>query len=221
MTESSIERLGSRFLCLVFLVVALSACGTVSKDWKLEKEQGDLRYYTRLGPTASMPEFKATVEVDAPVDEVMKFIMDFSRHTEWVHGCEQSSIIAMEDFSTAYIYQVTKLPVVTGRDMIMLAKITRDDQSKQVAVRLTAMPRFCDDNLDSQCAQTRNTHFVRVEHASGVFLLTPKGAKTHIEWTQFIDPAGLLPDWLVRVNLSQVPIKSLRQLKKSIESGDS
>ncbi|MDN3640752.1 START domain-containing protein [Simiduia curdlanivorans] len=221
MTRPSIRRLRPRLFCLVLLVITLSACATVSKDWQLQKEQGELKYYTRMGPVASLPEFRATVEVDAPVDKVMNFLMDFGRHAEWVHGCVQSSVIAMDDFSTAYIYQVTKLPVVSGRDMIMLAKITRDDQSKQVAINLTAMPSYCDNNPDGHCAQTQNTRYVRVERATGTFLLTPRGAQTRIEWTQFIDPAGALPDWLVRANLSQVPVKSLRNLKEIMESGDS
>ncbi|MFC6755300.1 START domain-containing protein, partial [Halorubrum tibetense] len=146
MTTSSIRTLVARMFGLAFLAVALSACSTVSKDWQLQKQQGALKYYTRMGPTDSLPEFRATVDVDAPVDKVMNFIMDFSRHAEWVHGCELSRILAMDDFSTAYIYQVTKLPVVSGRDMIMLAEIVRDEQTKQVAINLSAEPSYCDNN---------------------------------------------------------------------------
>ncbi|MFW2374816.1 MAG: START domain-containing protein [Gammaproteobacteria bacterium] len=220
MAKLLIGRLQPRLLGIVLLLaVTLSACATVTKDWQLQQTQDNLRYYTRLGPMESLPEFKATIDVDAPVNKVMNFMIDFSRHPEWVHGCKQSNVIALDDFSTAYIYQVTKLPIVRGRDMIMLAKVVRDNEHNQIAISLTAMPSYCDNNSESNCAQTRNSNYVRVEQAAGTFLLSAKGTnKTHIEWTQFIDPAGSLPDWLITANLSQVPTKSLRRLKQIMET---
>jgi len=208
----------ARFTVILLLVFSATSCASLPPDWQLRRETGQLQYFTRQGPAPSLPEFKATINVDASIDDVMAFMTDFKHHTDWVHGCQESEIIALEDYSQAYIYQVTKLPVVKGRDMIMSAKTSYNDHD-QVTIEMTAKPHFCDDNNSNRCQEIRNNHYVRVTNAEGQFVLTPLSeTQTQIEWIQFLDPAGQLPDWLYRANLAQVPIKSLEKLKSILEN---
>ena len=200
------------------MLVHTSSCATLDDQWQLKKHKGELDYYARQSQVSSLPEFKATITIDAPMDTVMNFMVDFNRHPEWVHGCKQSYVIEFGSYTDAYIYQVTKLPVVKGRDMIMHAEtITGDDQ--QITIRMSAEPNYCEQNSNSDCNKIDDSNYVRVTDAYGQFVLTPiDDDSTQIEWTQFVDPAGGLPHWLIRSTVSQVPIKSLRNLKQILEA---
>lgn len=205
-------------IVFILTVMMLNGCATSSKNWQLQKQQDALQYYERQGSQPSLPEFKAAITVQAPLSEVMMLLTDFNRHPEWVYGCEQSTVIALESYTEAYLYQVTALPVIKDRDMLMHAT-TSNLGDGRMRIRLQAVPEFCDDNNSDDCAAIKASTYVRVTEAQGEFLLTQSGDNsTRIEWTQFVDPAGLLPHWIYRMALPRVPMQSLQQLKVLLEN---
>lgn len=204
----------------VLLVVALSGCAGLGPQWRLQQDQAELRYHTRQGPVESLPEFKASITVNAPLSEVMMLMTDFSRHPDWVYGCESLSVIAAQGFTEAYLYQVTDLPMIKNRDMILHGQTYTDGESGRIRIQLKAAPDYCLDNPDQDCLAIQQSSHVRVTQAHGEFILTKRDATTtHITWTQFLDPAGALPHWLFRAALPRVPKRSLQRLKEILENG--
>lgn len=210
----------SRWLCLAMIVCAagLSGCSSLQPTWTLQSEKSSVSYYTRESKVSSLPEFKASVDINAPMSDIITALTDFKSHPEWVYGCEQSEVLALSSLSEAYVYQVTRVPLLKDRDTIMHAQIKRSSGGNGYVINLTAAPDFCSDKTTTQCKQTLNNDYVRVEDAMGTFELTElDNQTTRVEWTQFLDPAGSLPHWAFRMRLSQVPIKSLSNLKKRVE----
>ncbi|WP_317933368.1 START domain-containing protein [Halioxenophilus sp. WMMB6] len=213
-------------LLLVLLTLLASGCTSLrttepspANEWQLTKQQAGIDFYTRPSELGPLPEFKASTVLKVPKGEVMNLLLDFERHPQWVYGCQESEMIAMESYTEAYIYQVTKMPVIKGRDLIMLATTTEDYANGQTIIELQAAPDYCANNSDRDCTAIRAANYVHVQHARGRFIVTELSEQsTQIDWIQYVDPAGLVPHWLVRANLARVPIKSLRQLKALLES---
>lgn len=208
----------SAFVSLIILL--LTGCASLGDNWQLQKQQGALTYFERQGQQPSLPEFKAAITVKAPLSDVMMLMTDFKRHPEWVYGCQHSSVIALESYTEAYLYQVTALPVIRDRDMLMHA-VTHNEGDGRMRIRLQAAPHFCDERESEDCEVINDSNYVRVTEAQGEFLVTRVDkTTTHIEWTQYVNPAGMLPHWVYRVALPRVPMTSLRQLKVLLEAPD-
>ena len=204
----------------LLLVVILCSCASLEPHWQLQQEKAGVQYHTRQGPVESLPEFKASITVKAPLSEVMMLMTDFSRHPDWVYGCESLSVIAAQGFTEAYLYQVTDLPMIKNRDMILHGQTFPDGEGGRIRIQLNAAPDYCLDNPDQDCLAIQQSSHVRVTQAHGEFNLTKRDATTtHITWTQFLDPAGALPHWLYRVALPRVPKRSLQRLKEILEDG--
>ena len=204
---------------VVCLLLAVTGCATLQSSWQQKTEKSAVTYYTRASKVASIPEFKATVEIKAPISDVITTLTDFSSHPQWVYGCQQSEVLGLNSLSDAYVYQVTKIPLLKDRDTIMHATIKSSNGGNRVLIRFKSSPNYCDDKDTSKCDLTKDNNYVRVQDAMGTFLITAIDSQTTaIEWTQFLDPAGALPHWLFRSRLSQVPIKSLNSLKELVES---
>lgn len=206
-----------RHLIIMALLITATGCARLPTDWQLKKTTDDIQYYTRQSPLPRLPEYKAVVIVDAALSKVKQFLMDFDHHPEWVFGCEKSKILALDNYSDATIYQITRLPIVRNRDIIMAAT-TASGSDKTFSIRMASAPDFCNDKNSVSCKEVKQSRRVRVTQAEGEFLLTPiSPTQTQIQWTQYLDPAGSLPVWLYRANLAQVPIKTLKKLKAQLE----
>lgn len=201
------------------LLLCLSACVNLSPEWQLQKQRDGIDYFTRQSQHASLPEFKASIQVDASIAKVMELVTDFSRHPEWVYRCEQITVIALKGYSEAYLYQVNKLPIVADRDMILHGRTLSSEEGDQIRIQLSAAPNYCDNNDDEDCESIAQSKKVRVREADGEFVLNKIDKDTtQIVWQQFLDPGGAIPHWLFRALLAQVPMQSLRQLKLLLES---
>lgn len=207
---------------LVIGIALLPGCAQLPSSWQTQKEKPPVTYSTRSSPLPALPEFKAEVTVQAPMAKVKNVLMDFARHPQWVFGCQRSEIISLDNYTDATVYQVTQLPIVRNRDVIMAAK-ARDGENNHdqptFTVTLEAVPDFCQDNTSTGCQRVNQSKLVRVRQAQGSFTLTELAPEqTHVSWQQYLDPAGSLPAWLYHANLAQVPIKTLRNLKQLVES---
>ena len=203
---------------LLMSIVLVSGCTSFGPDWQLRKQTSQVAVYLRESSTAGLPEFRATLQVEAPMASVMEALTDFSHHPDWIYHCQRVSVIALKGYSEAYLYQVNALPIIQDRDMILHAVTTSADDGSRIEIRIESAPDYCNDNDDEDCAAISQSNKVRVTRASGTFVLTRVDAKTTaIEWQQFIDPAGALPHWLFALMLAQVPTQSLQRFKSIVE----
>lgn len=207
------------FLVLGLSVLSLNGCASLSPDWQLQKQSDGISYSTRQSQQQpSLPEFKASVRINASIPDVMALVTDFSRHPEWVYRCKELSIISLKGYTEAYLYQVNSLPVIKDRDIILHARTLSSDDGSQVRILLSAAPHFCDNNDDEDCAAIRESKYIRVTEAEGEFVLNKiDNATTEIIWQQFLTPGGAIPNWLFRAMLADVPMQSLRRLKELLE----
>lgn len=206
-----------RLVAVALCFTTLAACSNLPADWQLKKSRQGIDYFTRQSPLPRLPEYKAVTTINAPLSKVKQVLLDFDGHPEWIYGCEASNILQLDDFTNATLYQVTRLPIIRNRDIVLSATSASGDD-KSFIITLTASPDFCLNQSSLHCEKVLRSNHVRVTQAQGKFVLTPLGdQQTQITWTQYMHPAGSLPLWLFRANLAQVPIKTLRNLKLQLE----
>ena len=207
-----------RLLALLLTAALLPACSSLGPDWRLEKQTDGINYFVRQSHHPSLPEFKASIRIDASIPEVMQVVTDFSHFPDWVYRCEETKVIALVGYTDAYVYQVNSLPIITDRDIILHGQTQRSEDGKQMQIQLIAEPDYCINNDDEDCASIIKSPYVRVRSASGLFtLIAVSSDTTEVTWQQFLDPGGAIPHWLFRLMLSQVPVQSLKNLKALVE----
>jgi len=213
------SRLQIRLLTLLILTNSLVACTSLGPDWRLTKQRDGIDYYARQSAQKSLPEFKATVKINASIPDVMQVVTDFNRYPEWVYQCQETRVIALKGYSEAYIYQINSLPVIKDRDIILHGVTHRSEDGQQMQIQLNAAPHYCENNDDEDCVAIVESPYVRVTDATGEFTLTKiDNHTTEIVWQQYLDPAGAIPHWLFRAMMARVPLQSLQKLKTIVEA---
>ncbi len=203
---------------LLSLTLFFTGCATKKQEWFLEQSTENVDYYTRDSHIKSLPEFKATITIDAPINQVSNYLEDFTHHPKWLYGCASSEIINQSNKNVFYIYQVSRLPLVTNRDLILRAKILRKQRGNIVEINIQSEPNYCKSNVTEPCKVINQSNYVRIHDAYGQFKLTKiDESTTRLEWRQFLDPAGSLPLAIYRFALPKVPFRSLPKLKQQIE----
>lgn len=212
-------------LVLALSIVLLTAgCANTSvkdqptvKDQTTEIDGIELRFEDF--PGSSIPAFVASVRIESSVGNLMAMLMDFSSWPNWAYGCERIDVLQTIGYTEAYLYQVTNVPVIRDRDSILHAISTISDG--EVVINFESTPDYCLNNERSACESTHNASLVRVREMSGSFALKQiSDEEVEVTWRQHQDPGGLVPDFLVRSNLSDIPLKSLTRLKTLVESGN-
>ncbi len=163
---------------------------------------------------SGVPKFTAVTRLQAPMSKVMSMLMDFSRWPEWVYGCKRSEVLRTIGYQEAYVYQVTGLPLVRDRDVIVHARLSSDDDGNMLKIVFEATPDYCLEDTREACQKTKLQNTVRVRALVGQFVLQRIAAdETLLTWEQYTEPGGLIPDWATTFMLPRIPERSLTQLQ--------
>lgn len=202
---------------VVALMVLLAGC-TVTGGWQPVREDKDVRVDFRKYPGSAIPEFRAAVTIDASRSSVVSVMTDFGAWPEWVYGCRQAEILQTIGYTEAYVYQVTGLPIVRDRDMLMHAEMTATID--EVVIEVESVPNYCENNGRSSCRVPNESDLVRVTELSATFRIRQlDNDQVEVIWQQHLDPGGKIPSWATRLMLAKVPTWSLRRLKQLAEAG--
>lgn len=214
-----IARLSTHQLAgVAVLVLFLTGCA-VTGGWQPGREGEDVRVDFREYPGSVIPEFRAVVTIDASRSSVVSVMTDFDAWPEWVYGCRHAKILQTIGYTEAYVYQVTGLPIVRDRDMLMHAEMTTADD--EVIIEVESVPDYCENNERSSCRVPNESDLVRVTQLSATFRIKRlDNDQVKVIWQQHFDPGGSIPSWATRLMLLKVPTWSLRRLKQLAE-GDS
>ncbi len=193
-------------LALCWATFLLMTAGHAHADvgeWALKKSEDGIEVFTRPSENSAYKEFKAITEIAMPVASVMAVLQDTDACPRWLHRCVESRVITQISTVERTFYQVSKLPFpARSRDAIFHASVTMDNNGL-VIVSMDTLP----DELPP-------TDHVRIREAYGTYHLEPiADATTRVTWVQMVNPAGALPAWMVNQLLTDMPYKSLKNLR--------
>ncbi|MEX0942618.1 MAG: START domain-containing protein [Pseudomonadales bacterium] len=211
------SRTGRESLCAIALLLLCGCAAMPDTGEALARDQ--VRITFEAVPTSAIPAFSATIRVKSSVSRIMSVLTDFGGWPQWVYRCQQVNILQSIGYTEAYIYQVTRLPIVRDREVILHAVILNQSPGQEVVINFEATPDYCDTSERLACEGMKTSKNVRVRELTGSFRIqqiTPTEAD--ITWRQHMDPGGNIPAWVVRLIQPNIPVHSLARLKQLVES---
>jgi len=200
----------------LLLVVLAGSAAADSPDgkWEFLSEKDGIHVWKREIPGSDMPGFRGQVYIKGSIDDVMKTMLDWKKHTEWMFGCEESTVLKQLGDNHAIMYNRVGAPwPVWDRDVIVDTTIERSGDKKALVVNFR--------NIDSKLRAVPKK-VIRLPRLVGFYKLwevEPK--KTKILYQVETDAGGSLPRWLAIYGAKALPYETLSRLRGRVEGSTS
>jgi len=193
---------------MVAALVSASAA-RADEDWQPLLTQDGVSVEERSAPGRTLPELRATVEIDAGIFEVLAVISDIPRQTEWMADCEESRLIREEPGDVSLIYNRTGAPwPVSDRDTVLRTQTTLVEPSQRVAVHFANVSDAAVPPIDG---------IVRMPRLVGGYdLVSLAPTRTRVTYQLDIDPGGSLPTFAVTRTIRDTSLHTLLGLRTQV-----
>lgn len=197
-------------LCIcVFSTVSFSTLASQTL-WEIDKNEDGIKIYTRVVEGSDFKSFKAIVQVEAPLDEVVKTLKNIGGYTKWFAYTKTSILLNQED-GVQYIYLETTLPwPFENRDMVYRMKVNKIS-ADTTKITLKGLPDYV----------PQKTGIVRMKKANGFILLTSSENITEIVYEFHSEPGNNISPLMANISIADLPFKTLSGLRKIFEGAES
>ena len=180
-----------------------------SGKWKLEKNQNNIKVYTRKTEDSKIKEFKAITTINTSVSTLINVLNDVEAYPEWIQDVKYTKTLKQITSNERYDYYEISVPwPLDNRDIIVHYKIEQDAQTNIVKAKITGKPDYI----------PKKSGVVRIEKAKGIWQFTPKeNGKVQILYQFLGDPAGNIPAWIINLFIVDGPYKTLTNLKEFVK----
>ncbi|TVP59176.1 MAG: lipid-binding protein [Halomonadaceae bacterium] len=195
-------------LCFIFLAPPLQAAvPTDDENWTVRKDEDGVRIATRSMDDSSFDAFRAETELDSPMASLLAVMGEPESCLRWVHTCIEARALGNGDFHHRYAYSVNALPwPASNRDYVV--RITTEGDQQEVIITMEAVSGM----------EPEQRGLVRIEHSFSIYRITPlDDERTAIAWFQHTEPGGSLPGWLVNRMTTDLPYRSLLNLRDEVQ----
>ena len=202
------------FTTFAFTVEALTPT-IASYQWELKREQKDIRIYTSKVLGSEFLAIKGEMHVNAKVSALVALVKDVARCPEWADLCRESRIVEQSSANAETIYMLSDAPFpIQDRDVVARTLWQTDTLSGRVSMLSTAMSL-----VESSVLMPLQKNTLRVINADTQWHFTPvSDSVVLVENFAHIDPTGPMPAWIINLLSINSPFKSLREMRKIIES---
>lgn len=190
-------------------VVGSPSIAFAGGKWVTITKEAGITVTNRREKDRQFPTFRGTGRVKHNIFDVFATISDANRNKEWMHQCVGSKLLKQVDDKTRIIYNRTDAPwPVKDRDVTLRAKLNIITPQKEIKIRFRAIKTGLMGEVKD---------VVRMPVLEGHWYLVAMGEdKTLVEYQVNADPAGELPDWLVEQVSKDLPLHTLRNLRKQV-----
>jgi hypothetical protein len=198
------------YLISILLIILCSSVmmGSAKAQWELVKDENGIKVFLKTVPHSKIKEFKGVTNINSSLDSILAVLDDTGACPQWIHNCKDAVELSEISFNEGYVYQVIDFPFpVKDRDLILHSVMTQNPDTKQVTIRLVAVPDYI--------SETKN---VRIKRSDGFYILKPlPDGSIEVTWQHHIEPGGGIPKWLVNSLLVDTPFKTLRNLRQIVK----
>jgi hypothetical protein len=199
------------FLVLASLTtIALSPAFSLAlEEWQPVASEDGIEVSALEVPGRALPKFRGVGIMDANLYEILAVIRDTDQHTRWMHNCSEARLLHRESDTVSYSYNRTNAPwPVSDRDVVVRAEIVVVEPGLEVRVVFRSVG-------DDLVPPVRGS--VRMPHLEGHYKLEALGGgRTRVEYQVDADPGGRLPSWLARRTTRELPLHTLRNLRRRV-----
>lgn len=193
------------FQTLLFSLSLLFTSYSVAQPWQhdvsTDVDGFPLDVYTRQLTTSDIKAFKSETVIPAKMQSILAVLLNIDDYPRLLHNSKQSKLVLEDD--TPYVYtQIKGFWPVKPRDVIFSANITQsDDYSIHIS------------GYDVTGILPSDEDHQRMFNAETYWQLTPiNKTQTRVYFYSHADPGGIVPQWLVNLNLTDIPEYTLTNL---------
>ncbi len=188
-------------LFLILIIISLFI-NVRAQTWNLKKDSDGIKVYTRVNSSTNICEFKASTNVNASPDELLKLLKQTSEYPQWVNQVSSAKTI-LSGNNDFIVYYKIGLPVgFKDRDIVLDNKINKLSNGYKIELK-TASDKYSLQN-----------NYVRITDAYGYWLFEQNGTNSDVTYQFYSDPKGSFPSWLVNVFIVDGPYKTLKNIKE-------
>lgn len=197
-----------KFRILLMLWFMACTVHAQQKAWKLNAEKDGVHIYTQAVPNSAFKAVKASGLVETSLSRIAFVLMDVKTTREWVYGTKVCTLVKQITPADLVYYSEVDLPwPASNRDFIIRITLTQDPATRVITIVAENMPAYVPEKKG----------IVRIQRSAGLWKITPVDARhVRVEYTLQVDPAGLIPAWLVNMVASTGPYQSFIGLRKQV-----
>ena len=189
------------FLILYLSFFSLDSHNSSHTDWKLKKEENDIKVFIRKNEINNV-EYLAETRINGNIDSIFEIIMDYDNSHKWMYKLENSKILEKKYDSLFYVYFTMEMGwPLKKRDLVSDVKVEKNDDF--ISVSLTSSPKYIP--LDN--------NYIRISDSKSVWKLSKvNDLETKVSLQSYAVIEGL-PSFVVELFIVDGPIYSLTNLK--------
>lgn len=176
--------------------------------WMLDGDEHGIAIYTRQMPGNRFKDFKGSMEVEAPIKQVVATLADVSTMHEWFFLLHEARFIKGQTGNDAYIYMALDgIWPVSSRDVVAHVAVSQDPDTLVIHVDVDSR----DGILPPQAGH------VRMPSLKSSWTLRPLSAnRTAIELEGHGDPGGWIPMSLANMVVTTVPRQTMEKMRQYV-----
>lgn len=178
-------------------------------SWHEIAREAGIVVFTKEHRRISLPSFRAVGHVDASLFQVMAVLEDAESFPQWVERCAESRQLLRTSPTSGVLYSRTKVPwPVSDRDVVLDVKFDYDRDAGEVLSRFRAIEYPGVPEVDGVVRMPRLVGYVRLKAVSAT--------RTKVTYEVNADPGGLIPGWLAKMVSREIPLKTIKALRRRV-----
>ena len=197
----------SYFLSFCFLLL-LQMHLMGQEQWELVKEKDGIEIFTRTNTISSFKEFKATMEIQAGVNDFLSVLYDVEGLPDWGYSVKETKLLERPDDLSQIYYAVAKAPwPYKDRDGVYLNRMNWNIEAKELHVDIELL----EQDIDME------NGYVRMDGYGHWQVKEVKGGKLQIVFQMQMDPGGSIKAWMANMFVTDSPYHTMNGLRKIIQ----
>lgn len=181
---------------------------TGQEQWELIKDKEGVQVFTRANTVSSFKEFKASMQIEAEVNEFLAVLYDVEGLADWAYNIKESKLLNRPDDLSQTYYAVAKAPwPYKDRDGIYENRINWNKESKTLMVRIDML----EDDIELR------DDYIRMDGYGYWQVRIISEGKVEVIFQMQVDPGGSIKPWMANMFVTDSPYHTMKGLRDIIE----
>ena len=192
----------------VFCIVTLCFTPLYGQEsWELAKDNDGVKVYTRTNEVMSFKEFKASMTVEAKVEDFVSVLFDVGGLTSWGYNISEAKLLERPNDTIQIYYAVAKAPwPYKNRDGIYKNILSWDKNNSSLTVEI----QMIDDRLEP------NDKFVRMDGYGFWKVKEISQSELEIDFQMQVDPGGSIKAWMANMFVTDSPFQTMTGIREAM-----
>ncbi|NJO87830.1 MAG: hypothetical protein HC831_01890 [Chloroflexia bacterium] len=179
-----------------------------SSNWKLVKNQNDIKIYLRKHHSSSLKEALGVMKMKTHLCSIIALLKDTQNHKSWLFANKSSKILKHYNDSEWILYTQSEAPwPILDRDLISHTRMYQNENNCEIKIKSYAVPNYI----------KKEDGLVRIEEMNSEWTFTPLAdGYVEIRFNILINLGGALPVWLTNFAVDKGPYNTLLKMKKAL-----